>query len=362
MRAVITEELWAVLGPLVAESRRHRPGLPPAVPDRVLFEVLLYRARTGVPWRNLPGSSAVGRRVPPPPPVGRLGRAGRPVRPADGRRGDGRGGAGADRRHHGAGAPARGRGGALQKKLGPVASARRQGLGRSRGGLTNKVIVVAADDRTAAAVEVVPGTCNEVARADRRVAAAQARVPVREVVGDRGFNGHPLRDGWRARGCGRSSPTGATDETTAGVLGQKLVQELLAGATLVQPPADPAADSPAPRLAIRTVSDIRAAKVEWLWPGWLPLGMVTILDGDPGRGKSTIALHLAACVTTGRQMPLMPSGSARRSQADVLILAAEDSPERTLQPRLEDGRVRRWTWPASSCVTNWPTGRNSCPS
>ena len=59
---------------------------------------------------------------------------------------------------------------------------------------------MAADDRTAVAVEVVPGTCNEVARADRLVAAAQTRGPVTEVVGDRGFDSHPLRGRLAARG------------------------------------------------------------------------------------------------------------------------------------------------------------------
>jgi hypothetical protein len=40
-------------------------------------------------------------------------------------------------------------------------------------------------------------------------------------------------------------------------------------------------------------------KVEWLWPGRLARGLVTVLDGDPGQGKSAVSLNLAARVTAG---------------------------------------------------------------
>ena len=54
MRTVITDELWAVMGPLVERAKRYPRGPAPAVPDRRFFEAVLYRARTGVPWRDLP--------------------------------------------------------------------------------------------------------------------------------------------------------------------------------------------------------------------------------------------------------------------------------------------------------------------
>jgi putative transposase len=54
MRYVLTDELWAVMGPLVARARRHKGGQKPEVPDRVFFEAIPYWARTGVPWRDLP--------------------------------------------------------------------------------------------------------------------------------------------------------------------------------------------------------------------------------------------------------------------------------------------------------------------
>jgi putative transposase len=54
MRYLLTDELWAVLGPHVAAAKRYTCGSAPVLPDRVFFEAVLYWARTGVPWRDLP--------------------------------------------------------------------------------------------------------------------------------------------------------------------------------------------------------------------------------------------------------------------------------------------------------------------
>src|SRR3954453_13604717 len=54
MRYMLTDDRWAAMEPLVTQAKRHRGGQPPAVPDRTFFEALLYLARTGVAWRDLP--------------------------------------------------------------------------------------------------------------------------------------------------------------------------------------------------------------------------------------------------------------------------------------------------------------------
>lgn len=54
MRYVLTDDLWAALRPLVEGAKWYKGGQPPAVPDRQFFEALLYLARTGIPWRDLP--------------------------------------------------------------------------------------------------------------------------------------------------------------------------------------------------------------------------------------------------------------------------------------------------------------------
>jgi len=79
------------------------------------------------------------------------------------------------------------------------------------------------------------------------------------------------------------------------------------------------------------LSHVKTHSIEWLWPGRVPLGKITILDGDPGIGKSLIALNIAACVTVGNVMP----DGAPGIQGGVIIIAPEDSPADTIKPRLE---------------------------
>ena len=54
MRYMLTDELWAALGPHVAAAKRYTCGSAPVLPDRLFFEAVLYWARTGIPWRDLP--------------------------------------------------------------------------------------------------------------------------------------------------------------------------------------------------------------------------------------------------------------------------------------------------------------------
>ena len=61
--------------------------------------------------------------------------------------------------------------------------------------------------------------------------------------------------------------------------------------------------------------------VRWLWPGFLPAAMLTILGGAPGCGKTTIALSLAATVTRGG---IWPDGSRCTQAGDVMIWSGED--------------------------------------
>lgn len=51
------------------------------------------------------------------------------------------------------------------------------------------------------------------------------------------------------------------------------------------------------------LSEVETQKVHWLWEKRIPLGKNTLLDGDPGMGKSLLAIQVAACVTAGRPMP-----------------------------------------------------------
>src|SRR5918998_2608911 len=81
------------------------------------------------------------------------------------------------------------------------------------------------------------------------------------------------------------------------------------------------------------LSEVQAETVEWLWERRIPLGKITVLDGDPDNGKSVLTTDLAARVTTGRTMPY---GFGKTfPQAGVVILSAEDGVGDTIRPRFD---------------------------
>jgi hypothetical protein len=83
-------------------------------------------------------------------------------------------------------------------------------------------------------------------------------------------------------------------------------------------------------LIIAMASEIEVEKTQWLWPGYIPSGKITVLAGDPGMGKSTIALDLVARISRGT---LLPSGG-RTICGTCIVASAEDAPEDTITPRL----------------------------
>ena len=81
------------------------------------------------------------------------------------------------------------------------------------------------------------------------------------------------------------------------------------------------------------MSLVQMEEVQWLWPGWLAAGKLALLEGKPSLGKSTLALTLAARVSTGTPFPDQPLGE-RTTPRHVILLSAEDSAGDTLKPRL----------------------------
>ena len=77
---------------------------------------------------------------------------------------------------------------------------------------------------------------------------------------------------------------------------------------------------------------VSSKEVDWLWYQYIPYGKITILQGDPGEGKSTMMMQLAALITTGKAMP---DGSGDKIPGNVIYQAAEDGIEDTIKPRLE---------------------------
>jgi AAA domain-containing protein len=79
------------------------------------------------------------------------------------------------------------------------------------------------------------------------------------------------------------------------------------------------------------LSTVEEEPVFWLWPGWVPLEMLSLIEGDPGTGKSSLLLDLAARRTRGAAPPF--SKEARPAE-NVLVLASEDHVAKVVKPRL----------------------------
>jgi putative DNA primase/helicase len=85
-------------------------------------------------------------------------------------------------------------------------------------------------------------------------------------------------------------------------------------------------------LQIVQMASIEAEQVRWLWHPYIPLGKMTLIDGEPGLGKSWLTCALAAAVSCGRGLPNAEPFEPR----NVLMLSAEDGLADTLRPRLDD--------------------------
>ena len=78
-------------------------------------------------------------------------------------------------------------------------------------------------------------------------------------------------------------------------------------------------------------SSVEPKEVEWLWYPYIPYGKLTILQGDPGEGKSTVMLNLIATVTNGG---IFPDGAVFDRPHPVIYQCTEDNAADTVKPRL----------------------------
>lgn len=79
------------------------------------------------------------------------------------------------------------------------------------------------------------------------------------------------------------------------------------------------------------MNDVQLQEVQWLWKPYIPSGKMTIIQGDPGEGKTTLVLAIASAVTTGSELPI---GANRIAKSTVIYQTAEDGLGDTIKPRL----------------------------
>lgn len=78
------------------------------------------------------------------------------------------------------------------------------------------------------------------------------------------------------------------------------------------------------------LSEVKAEQIDWLWYPYIPKGKVTLIEGDPGVGKSWLTLAIATAISKGYGLP----NSKPMEPRNVLVLSAEDGLADTIKPRL----------------------------
>lgn len=87
------------------------------------------------------------------------------------------------------------------------------------------------------------------------------------------------------------------------------------------------------KLKLIHMEDVVSKEVKWLWYPYIPYGKITIIEGDPGEGKTTLVLKLAAALSRG--LPLPCDDDKEYEPIHIIYQTAEDGIEDTIKPRLE---------------------------
>lgn len=90
-------------------------------------------------------------------------------------------------------------------------------------------------------------------------------------------------------------------------------------------------------IGMYNMAKIETIETEWLWYPYIPYGKVTIIQGDPGEGKTTLALNIAAALTDGRTITgerTDPTTGKELFPECVIFQTAEDGLGDTVKPRL----------------------------
>ena len=84
------------------------------------------------------------------------------------------------------------------------------------------------------------------------------------------------------------------------------------------------------------MSDVQTQTIEWLWYPFIPYGKLTIIQGDPGDGKTTLALNIAAKLSNGKGLE---NEIMTQEPATIIYQTAEDGLADTVKPRLENAEA-----------------------
>ena len=82
---------------------------------------------------------------------------------------------------------------------------------------------------------------------------------------------------------------------------------------------------------LKLYSNVTATAVDWLWYPYIPYGKITVLQGDPGCGKSTLMMNIISAISNGS---FSPDGRKIKKPMHVIYQCSEDGAGDTIKPRL----------------------------
>ena len=82
---------------------------------------------------------------------------------------------------------------------------------------------------------------------------------------------------------------------------------------------------------LKLYSTVKETPVDWLWYPYIPFGKITLLQGDPGGGKSTLMMNIISAVSNGTASP---DGKKLKKPMHVIYQCSEDGASDTIKPRL----------------------------
>ena len=86
-----------------------------------------------------------------------------------------------------------------------------------------------------------------------------------------------------------------------------------------------------PNFSLVNIADVQPQAVDWIWPGYLAKGKLTLLGGDPDLGKSLVCMEAAAILSKGKHWP----GGPRAKTGATIFICSEDGIADTIRPRAE---------------------------
>ena len=96
------------------------------------------------------------------------------------------------------------------------------------------------------------------------------------------------------------------------------------------------ADMNETNLKIINMSDVESKEISWLWYPFIPYGKLTIIQGDPGEGKTTLVLNIAAVLSKGQGLD---EHMNPEQPLHIIYQTAEDGLADTVKPRLEKAQA-----------------------